>query len=208
VNEKQNFPDWDDLYKKQSVETMPWYNDSLDLDLERELNSLNLQKGKFLDLGTGPATQAKRLFERGFDVTASDISETAIRLASHRFNKDSDKKINFVVDDILKTKFKESEFNYIFDRGCFHVLPMSSRIHYVAQIKKILIENGIFFLKCFSDKEPPRNPGPYRFSADQIKDLFEREDFIIQNIRDTVYQGTLNPLPKALFIVMRKKSKL
>ena len=56
------------------------------------------------------------------------------------------------------------------------------------------------FLKCFSDKEPLQE-GPYRFSAEQIRDLFD-ESLRIDSIKETVYQGTLNPFPKALFVVM------
>jgi hypothetical protein len=35
---RKNFPDWENLYKSQSVETMPWYNERFDFDLERELD--------------------------------------------------------------------------------------------------------------------------------------------------------------------------
>ena len=34
----KNFPDWQNLYKNQSVETMPWYNENFDSDLEMELD--------------------------------------------------------------------------------------------------------------------------------------------------------------------------
>ena len=37
---------------------MPWYNENLDSDLEEELDHREITNGKFLDLGTGPATQA------------------------------------------------------------------------------------------------------------------------------------------------------
>ncbi|MBA3750693.1 MAG: hypothetical protein H0X03_07390 [Nitrosopumilus sp.] len=57
----------------------------------------------------------------------------------------------------------------------------------------------MLFFKCFSGKEP-FNDAPFRFSKIQIE-----ESFGIKNIEDTVYQGTLNPLPKALFATMRKK---
>ena len=60
--------------------------------------------------------------------------------------------------------------------------------------------NGILFLKCFSDKEP-RQEGPYKFSQGEIRDLFS-ESFQIDSVKETVYQGTLDPLPKALFVVM------
>ena len=62
--------------------------------------------------------------------------------------------------------------------------------------------SGILFLKCFSTKEP-RQEGPSKFSEDEIKQLF-RNDFVIISVKDTVYQGTLDPLPKALFVVMNK----
>jgi methylase of polypeptide subunit release factors len=37
---------------------------NLDPDLELELEKLKIKKGSFLDLGTGPGTQAIKLFER------------------------------------------------------------------------------------------------------------------------------------------------
>ena len=45
--------------------------------------------------------------------------------------------------------------------------------------------------------------GPYKFSQGQIRDLFSKS-LIIDSIKETVYQGTLNPSPKALFVVMTK----
>ncbi|MFL6327613.1 MAG: methyltransferase domain-containing protein, partial [Nitrososphaeraceae archaeon] len=103
---------------------------------------------------------------------------------------------------ILNSKLKENEFDYVFDRGCFHVLSLADRQIYITKIKQILKDNGILFLKCFSDKEP-RQEGPYKFSQQEIRDLFSRY-FRIDSIKETVYQGTLDPFPKALFVVMTR----
>jgi SAM-dependent methyltransferase len=196
---EKDFPDWETLYKTQEVETMPWYNENLDSDLEKELAERKIiTDGKFLDLGTGPATQAMWLAERGFKVIASDLSEAAISRAKKIYSKE--KNVNFVVDDILNSKLNDNEFDYIFDRGCFHVLLPADRKKYISKIKNILKANGILFLKCFSDKEP-RQEGPYKFSQDEIRDLFS-ESFQIHSVKETVYQGTLDPFPKALFVVM------
>ena len=87
---------------------MPWYSEDLDYDLKEEIIKRNLAttnnkiSSKFLDLGTGPGTQALYLSELGFDVTASDLSEYAIEKAEHLSNK-----INFIVDDILNSNLKE-----------------------------------------------------------------------------------------------------
>ena len=179
---------------------MPWYNENLDSDLEEELHRRKIINGKFLDLGTGPATQAIWLAKRGFNVTGSDLSEAAIKRARNVYA--NQKNINFIVDDILNSNLKDNEFDYIFDRGCFHVLLPTDRQRYITKIKQILKDNGILFLKCFSDKEP-REEGPYKFSQQEIIDLFSKY-FIIGSIKQTVYQGTLDPFPKALFTVMIK----
>jgi SAM-dependent methyltransferase len=197
----RSFPDWNLLYKNEKGADMPWYNEKLDQDLDEAIIQRRMVGGndiKFLDIGTGPGTQAIRLSELGFNVTGSDLSEYAIEKA----RKLSDK-VNFRVDDILDSKLKENEFEYIFDRGCFHVLSVDDRNRYVSKVKNILKKNGILFLKCFSDKEM-REEGPHRFSQDKIKVIFGK-DFEILSIKETVYQGTLDPLPKALFVVMRKK---
>lgn len=59
----------------------------------------------------------------------------------------------------------------------------------------------MLFLKCFSTKEK-RAEGPYRFSKTQVSKIFENEEFKIERIKETVYQGTLDSLPKALFVVL------
>jgi SAM-dependent methyltransferase len=200
----RSFPDWETLYKNQEVESMPWYNESLDPDLELELDKMKIKKGSFLDLGTGPGTQAIKLFERGFDVTASDLSPTSIHKASVRYNNKMNNKIKFIVDDILISHLSNNEFDFIFDRGCFHVISPEKRSKYTGEVNRILKEGGLLFLKCFSELEPIRDTGPYRFSHDMINKIFENSGFKILTIRETVYQGTLNPLPRALFVVISK----
>jgi hypothetical protein len=63
-SDSRGFPEWDSLYKSQQVETMPWYNEKLDSDLEEEISEQKgLQKGRFLDLGTGPITAKRKIIE-------------------------------------------------------------------------------------------------------------------------------------------------
>jgi ubiquinone/menaquinone biosynthesis C-methylase UbiE len=201
---ERDFPDWNNLYQTQNVETMPWYNENLDSDLEEELERGKISKGRILDLGTGPATQAIQLAKRGLEVTASDVSEAAIRRARELYvHNNKDIEINFIVDNILNSKLKDKVFDYVFDRGCFHVLPIEKRPVYIKEIKRILDDDGTLFLKCFSIKEP-RQEGPYKFSETEIMQLLGNE-FVIISVKDTVYQGTLNPLPRALFVVMNKR---
>ena len=202
MDNKKEFPDWDTFYKENNVKEMPWYESNLDPDLKNEITSRNLSSGKFLDLGTGPGTQAIQLSNQGFEVTGSDISQTAVKKA-----ETLSQKVNFVADDFLNSQLPENEFNFILDRGCFHVFDIEQRPNYVAQIKRILGKNGILFLKCMSieEKDLPEDKGPHKLSKSELSQVFSN-DFEVESIIDTVYHGTLDPLPKALFAVLKKKS--
>ena len=202
ANERKDFPHWDSLYATTSaVESLPWYNRELDADLKGELEKRMIRKGRFLDIGTGPATQAAALFSMGFEVTGTDISHNAIE----RARKLLPEGIRLVEDDILNSKLGKGQFDYAFDRGCFHVLSPSDRPRYVAQMMRLLDdESGILFLKTFSSREP-RQEGPYKFSPDEIRKIFG-DNFVMKSYSETVYQGTLNPLPRALFMVLTKSN--
>jgi ubiquinone/menaquinone biosynthesis C-methylase UbiE len=195
----RKFPTWDDYYKNEKIEKMPWYNEKLDFDLEEELNDMQINNGIFLDIGTGLGTQAMQLANKGFDVIGSDISETVIKRNKIMY-ENKYPNLEFIVDNILDSNFNDDYFDYIFDRGCFHVFSQEDRRKYYNQIKRILKQNGILFLKCFSIAEPMKD-GPYRFSHKDIHNIFYK-NFQIKNIKKTIYQGTLDPLPKALFIIM------
>lgn len=194
------FPGWDERYQQQAVETMPWFYPGLDDDLRQALDQLGLHTGHALDLGTGPGTQAMQLARRGFEVTATDISAAAIRLAREKAEAQG-LSITWQQDDILSTRLT-GPFDLIFDRGCFHVLPPDRRPEYVATVAGLLKPGGFFFLKCFSHRQPGTQ-GPNRFRPEEIQAIFGSQ-LAVRSIVETVYQGTLDPLPRALFSVMQR----
>lgn len=196
--------DWGKLYEETPVESMPWFNPNIDDDLDKELRERKINKGSFLDLGTGPGTQAIHLATRGFKVTGSDVSSAAVEKAKKR---EGGNKVRFVQDDILDSKLEET-FDYIFDRGCFHVFRPEDHARYLTSVEKLIKPGGLVFLKCFSVKEP-EGFGPRRFSEQELRKIFGSL-FTILSIRDTIFQGSLHPdsgrghPPAALFTVMRR----
>jgi 2-polyprenyl-3-methyl-5-hydroxy-6-metoxy-1,4-benzoquinol methylase len=102
-DEKHEFPQWEELYQEREIESLPWFNPELDEDLENALDELELWGGSALDLGTGPGTQAIHLARRGYNVTATDISSAAIRLAREKAQKQGFE-IRWEQDDILDTR--------------------------------------------------------------------------------------------------------
>lgn len=200
MENQREFPNWEQLYQEQKVESMPWFHSQLDPNLDRALTQLNLQDGSCLDLGTGPGTQAMALAERGFQVTATDLSETAIAKASQHA-REKGLTVNWIQDDILNSNLKQA-FDFILDRGCFHVLPPECRQDYVRVVAGLIKPEGYLFLKTFSIKET-RPQGPYRFDSKAIEDIFQSH-FHLDSSEETVYQGTLDPLPQALFCILKK----
>jgi len=200
-DQDRQFPHWETLYDEQKVESMPWFNPELDEDLKGALEELGLRRGSALDLGTGPGTQAMHLATRGFDVTATDISEPAIRLACERA-KARELNIAWRQDDILTTGLNQ-RFDLIFDRGCFHVFARECRDKYISIVSDLLNVGGHLALKCFSRLQPGEQ-GPYRFTPEQIRETFGARLKIL-SIKETVYQGTLEELPRALFCMLRRE---
>jgi len=192
--------DWEGLYRGQAVETMPWYYPDLDPDFKTVIAELGVDSGRVLDMGTGPGTQATALAKMGFDVTATDISATAIELAKAKAKKMS-LSIDFRRDDILQTRLDKT-FDYIFDRGLFHTLAPGARHVYVENVLNLLNRGGYLFLKCFSHKE--KSPGgPHRLSPQDIEDNFGARLNIV-SIADTVFPGAGRGVRRALFVVMKK----
>jgi cyclopropane fatty-acyl-phospholipid synthase-like methyltransferase len=198
--QQPQFSGWDERYQQQAVETMPWFYPELDDDLAQALDALGLRGGSALDLGTGPGTQAIQLAQRGFDVTATDLSQAAIWLASARAEAQAIR-ITWQQDDILSSRLI-GPFDLIFDRGCFHVLPPEQRQEYISTAAGLLKLGGFFFLKCFSQLQPGTQ-GPNHFTPAQIQLLFSSR-LEMRSVSETVYQGTLDPLPRALFCVMQR----
>jgi cyclopropane fatty-acyl-phospholipid synthase-like methyltransferase len=194
--------DWEKVYATSDVATLPWYNPDLDADIERALKAHRLRGGRILDLGTGPATQAMNLAERGFDVVATDISGSAIKKAKASA-KQAGLSITFLVDNVLKSKLAPNLVDVIVDRGVFHVLPKVKRPVYVETVHRVLRPNGWLFLKCFSDKEPG-TWGPLRIAEPELVGYF-RGPFEIRSVVETVFQGNVKPPPKALFATFRRK---
>ena len=195
---RRRFSEWNDLYKTTPITEMPWYSPGLDEDLLDSLDKLRLRSGTFLDLGTGPATQANKLGERGFKVTGTDISEEAVTLAKKAYPY-----IEFLQDDILHTHLTD-KFDSILDRGCFHVIDVNKRKIYAENVFKLLNDSGRLFLKCFSNKMPDRGFGPHRLSGKMINNTFGRL-FTIEEIKETEFKNARNSnSPKALFVVMKK----
>lgn len=193
---------WEELYGRSEVSRLPWYTEEFDSDLRASLRTFGPPKGRILDIGTGPGTHAVGLSRIGYDVVAIDISRSAVR-AARAYARKAGVNIELHVDNFLRSRLPDAYVDAAIDRGFFHVLPPKHRLGYAATVHRILQPHGLLHLKCFSDKEPGEW-GPYRISRTELRSSF-REHFDVLSIRETVFQGNVEPHPHALIAALRRR---
>ncbi len=203
TNERIKRP-WEEQYREDNVETMPWFCPDLDVDVADAIRRLAITPTTALDLGTGPGTQAIELARLGFTSTGTDISPSAVRKAQQRTKKES-LAVDFVCDDVLESRL-EGSFGLIMDRGCFHVLEPEQQQDYLISVAKLLAQNGYLLLKTFHKQEKSEEGPPNRFEASDIKKIFSGTFELIES-HNSVFESTMDWNPKALFCILKKKTK-
>ncbi len=188
---------WEEQYRDDDVETMPWFCPHLDKDVAWAIETLSIAPAKALDLGCGPGTQAIELSRLGFETTGADISPSAVRKAGERARKEG-MAVTFICDDILNTQLND-RYDVIMDRGCFHVLDADQRSNYLRSVLRLLDGSGYLLLKTFHKQETREEGPPNRFDAADIAKIFSGV-FELVECRDTFFESTMdsNPTPSAI----------
>jgi cyclopropane fatty-acyl-phospholipid synthase-like methyltransferase len=134
---------------------------------------------KILEVGCGLGTESIFLAVRGMDVTAVDLSSTAIDTGikiAEQYNVN----INWIVGDLLEENLFENEFDVITDQGCFHHMKESEFEKYREKICRYLKSGGLFILRAFSDAMPAGEQ-PRRVSSDDMLNTFSK-DFKLEHM--------------------------
>ena len=142
---------WDDIYRRYTLDEIPWELKRPDEPLRRLVESGTLKRGTVLDACSGAGTQSIYLARKGFTVTGIEISPAAVEISETRSQK-AGVTCNFVTGDVLSFPFKTKEFDIVIDRGCFHHIPKDKREYYLKGICRVLRPGGKYYLKCFSYK--------------------------------------------------------
>ena len=169
---------WDEQYRSHDFKELPWETVEPDEELVRLLSEKKIKKCKVLDIGCGAGTNSIFLAKNSFDVTGVDISLHAINIAKQRA-KEAGVKIKFLVENAFNLKFATGSFDFIFDRGCFHHIPIEFREKYVEQNHSLLTENGKYYLHAFSDNNDWHQEN--LFSLEKIKHYFGRYFKILES---------------------------
>ena len=106
-----------------------------------------------LDLGCGEGRNALFLAERGFDVTAVDISEHGIgKLRSQAAQRGL--QVRAEVADMRRYKW-DREFGLIISHGCLHLIERSAWQHVLEHMKTHTAADGYNVVAVFTDRLAP-----------------------------------------------------
>lgn len=146
---------WDAFYADRSRQ-VPFFVAAPDESLASYLERGLLRPGRALDLGCGPGRNALHLASRGFEVTAVDLSASALRWAADRAREAGVAEgVTFLCGDAFALlsgpgPVPGGPYDLIHDSGFFHHLPPHRRISYLSLLDTALAPGGHFSLTCFA----------------------------------------------------------
>jgi len=176
--------DWNGQYLRGEL---PWDTDEPDPHLTELVRSGVVTPGRALEIGCGTGTNAVWLAGQGFDVVGVDIAERAIEMARAKAGsvpRVSFRRADFLVDDAVR-----GPFDFVFDRGVFHVFDEAAdRARFAARVAGLLRPDGLWLSVVGSTEGPPRDEGPPRRSALDIVTAIEPALEIV-SLRTSEFHG-------------------
>ncbi len=144
--------------------------------------------GPALEIGAGTGTNAIWMAERGFDVFGVDVSPLAVERAYAKM-EGRDLRCRFAALDILAAPPPGGPFQFVFDRGCFHVFDEPhERQRFAAQVAAVLTPGGFWLSLIGSTEGPSREVGPPRRSAREVTLAIEPALEIVE-LRSAEFHG-------------------
>ncbi len=166
---------WDERYAKGDT---PWETGWPSSELQRLIAEAPVPPGRALELGCGTGASAVWLARQGFAVTALDLSARAIEQARRRADE-AGVPVRFLVVDVLDPPADlAGPFDFVFDRGCYHVVRREDPAAYAETLHR-LTRPGALALVLAGNAREPHDPGPPVVSEEQIRaELSSRFDIV------------------------------
>jgi SAM-dependent methyltransferase len=121
-----------------------------------------------LEIGAGTGTNSIWLAEHGFDVLGIDVAPLAAERATAKL-AERDLRCRFATLDFLAASPPQAPFQFVFDRGCFHIFDEpEQRARFAARVAAVLMPGGLWLSLIGSTEGPTRDVGPPRRSAREV----------------------------------------
>lgn len=165
---------WEERYQA-GEEGTPWDTGSPAPELVEYFADLTELPKRVLEIGCGTGTNAIWMAEQGVIVVATDISPTAIEAAKTKCSK-ARANVDFRLADIVeKAAMPAMTFNFVFDRGVYHVMAPEHRGVFIDRVAAALDKDGYWLCLAGSadEKRLPEEQGPPQLKASDLIDNAE-----------------------------------
>lgn len=177
--------DWNESY---AAGGLPWDTGDPEPLLVDFVAAGRVQPTRTLEIGAGTGTNSIWLAERGFDVVGIDVAPHAIERATAKLNGRA-LHCRFVAHDFLSAASSDGPFEFVFDRGCFHVFDEAEeRARFAAQVAVMLAPGGLWLSLIGSTEGPSREVGPPRRSGREVMLAIEPALEIVE-LRSAEFRG-------------------
>lgn len=153
-------------------ELVPWAHEIARPEFVEWLESLpeERRKGRALDIGCGLGDNAVRLAEAGFDVTAFDISETAVRWAAQRF---PDHDIDWRTADLVDPPEEfEAAFDLVNETYTLQILRPPYRDEAIKTLPRFVKPGGtLLIVGRGRHEDDPMDPPPWPLMLEEFECL-------------------------------------
>lgn len=184
---------------------LPWDSGRPDIHLPGVLESHGIGKRKAVEIGCGTGTNTIWLAQQGFEMTGMDIARNAIARAEEKVSA-AGVDAHLFVGDFLIDQVPGAPFQFVYDRGVFHVIDASEdRSRFASRVAELLVPDGMWHSLVGSTDGPPRESGPPRRSATEIIQAVEPH-FELLELSSTTFDRDSHSQTRAWILVARRRN--
>lgn len=195
-------PDWNESYARGEL---PWDTGVPDEQLVELVQGGVIAPGRALEVGCGTGTNAVWLAQQGFDVLGVDLAPLAVEKARARAAGAA--RCRFEVRDFVDGEPPGGPFDFVFDRGCFHVFDEAeTRARFAGRVAALLAPGGRWLSLVGSTEGGPRDGGPPRRSARDVVAAVEPVLELVE-LRSMVFAAKLESPPAAWRCLWRRRDQ-
>lgn len=145
---------WEEVYEKQAVNTLGWFEESPDPSLELIENCRLGKDASMLHVGAGATTLLDILLKKGYEnIVANDISASALEKLKTRLGPEQAGKVHWVVDDLTKPDFLKSlePVDLWHDRAVLHFFnDPEEQLSYFNLLRRLVKIDGHVIIAAFN----------------------------------------------------------
>lgn len=141
---------WEAIYSSRQRDLLgplQWESENAVTALVELFDRPGFKPRTVLELGCGDGVNAVFMASRGCEVTAVDVSATALEMARGR-QGEAGVEVDWVEADVFELQSPPEPFDLVFDRGLLHHLPVFRFEDYRALVAQRLAPDGWFHLIC------------------------------------------------------------